>query len=92
MKMKDIRWEIIAGSLILGASLIVYGERTYSRYSAFVDSSQAQKIRIDHRTGEMISCFNRRCTTILMKNGKAPGGFTDLEDDLRDAEQNLVGQ
>lgn len=87
--MSALRWDYLLASALLSGALVLSAYLLAPpRYTAFAYERWATIVRIDQRTGEIISCLERRCTTIIMKNGTATGGFTDLEDDIAAMTEN----
>lgn len=76
--MKDIRWEIIAGAALIGASIFVAAGQNAPRYS-LTSSYQGQAFRIDHRTGEVLTCqVNDGCSAVFAADGEVPDEFEYL--------------
>jgi hypothetical protein len=81
--MKQVRWDLIAASAILGVSLVISAFLMVPpRYSAFMVADYTF-VRIDHRSGEAIRCvWKQQCERVI----------TQPPDDLDDRMANVANE
>jgi hypothetical protein len=54
--MKSMRWDLLACSLIIGASLIVAAVLAAPNHYALISHVEGRYVRLDRESGEMVEC------------------------------------